>query len=71
MNGGEESDSGIVLVKPTNKAWGAAQRSRWREGLGATGDAKGRAGSERRVGNLRTQCRRGAAGPERSGTAAP
>ena len=38
MHGGEESDSGIVLRKPANKARGAAWRSRWREGPGATGE---------------------------------
>ena len=56
--------------KPVNKTWGATQRSRWREGLGATGDAKGRAGSERRVGNPWTEFHRGQAGHERSGTVA-
>ncbi len=70
MHGGEESDSGIVPGKPVNKTWGATQRSRWREGLGATGDAKGRAGSERRVGNPWTEFHRGQAGHERSGTVA-
>ena len=38
MNGGEESDSGIVPGKRANKAWGATWRSPWREGLGATGE---------------------------------
>ena len=48
MNGGEESDSGIVPWKRANKAGGVPWRSRWREGLGATGDAKERPCSERR-----------------------
>ena len=64
------ASSDPTVLKPANKAWCATWRS-WRsEGPGATGDAKGRAGSEHRVGNSRTQCRRGAAGHERSGTAA-
>ena len=37
-NGGEESDQGIVVTKLANKARGAAWRSRWSEGLGATGE---------------------------------
>jgi len=50
MNGGEESDSAIVVTKPANKVWSATWRS-WRsEGPGATGDAKGRPCSEHRVG---------------------
>ena len=66
MHGGEESDSGILPRKPANKAWGATWRSRWREGLGTTGDAKGRPCPEHRVG--KPQDGR-LAGPERSGTA--
>ena len=51
MDGGEESDSGIVpTMKPANKTWAATRRSWWREGLGATGDAKERSCSEHRVG---------------------
>ncbi len=68
MNGGEESDSAIVVMKPTNKAWCATWRS-WRsEGPGATGDAKERPCSEHRVGK---PLGGSDAGPERSGTAVP
>ena len=38
MHGGEESDQGIVATKVANKARGAAWRSQWSEGLGATGE---------------------------------
>ena len=68
MHGGEESDSGIVPEKRANKAGGAPWRSRWREGLGATGDAKERPCSERRVGKPQVGLD---AGPDRSGTVAP
>ena len=37
MDGGEESNLGIVPTKPANKTWDATRRSGWREGLGATG----------------------------------
>ena len=65
-HGEEESDSGIVPEKRANKAGGAPWRSRWREGLGATGAAKERPCSERRVGKPQVGLD---AGPERSGTA--
>ena len=52
--------------KPANKAWGATWRSGRSEGPGATGDAKGRPCSERRVGKPQVGLD---AGPERSGTA--
>ena len=68
MHGGEESDAGIVPGKRANKAWGATWRSQWREGLGATGDAKERPCSEHRVGKPLVGLD---AGPERSGTAVP
>lgn len=67
MHGGEESDSGIVPEKRANKTGGAPWRSRWREGLGATGDAKERLCSELRVGKPQVGLD---AGPDRSGTAA-
>ena len=68
MHGGEESDQGIVAMKLANKARGAVWRSRWSEGLGATGDAKERPCSEHRVGKPLVGLD---AGPERSGTAVP
>jgi len=49
-HGMEKSDLGIVPGKPANNTRGAAWRSRWREGPGATGDAKETA-------RLRTQSR--------------
>ena len=67
MNGEEESDSGILPEKRANKAGKAPWRSRWREGLGATGDAKERPCSEHGVGKPQVGLD---AGPERSGTAA-
>ena len=50
MHGGEESDRLVVVMKRANKARVAARRSPWSEGVGATGDAKGRPCSEHRVG---------------------
>ena len=55
-------------MKLANKARGAVWRSRWSEGLGATGDAKERPCSEHRVGKPLVGLD---AGPERSGTAVP
>ena len=55
-------------VEAALQAWGATWRSQWREGLGATGDAKERPCSEHRVGKPLVGLD---AGPERSGTAVP
>ena len=38
MNGGEESDRLIVVTKQGNQARGAAWRTLWSEGVGATGE---------------------------------
>ena len=57
-----------LLDSTANKARGAVWRSQWREGLGATGDAKERPCSEHRVGKPLDGLD---AGPERSGTAVP
>ena len=58
----------LPLDSTANKARGAVWRSRWSEGLGATGDAKERPCSEHRVGKPLVGLD---AGPERSGTAVP